>query len=767
MISTKKEQAMKTRFFYISSIVLMPFVLFSCNKEQEVANDIAAPTITIQANIPAATKVAAVVPESGSGLNWNWEAGDKIAVNNGSTASVFDIKSGFEPTSASFVGKLINGDAFSIIYPGTYTTPAALQAMNFADQQQVGNDVKTQLQYFAMLSNVDSYGTFEFGQAWAAEHGGSFRQCGVLRLALTLPAETMVVNRITIQAGAPVFHTGNADDAKSDEISIGLSDVTLTTDKTVIAWMTTSWFDDVIPAGTSLVVSVAAGDFSWNSDITPATEKTIKSGYVNKITIGDNQWVSGGRYAEGSGTEEDPWIIKTPTQLTYMRDDLASKELRYFKLEADLDMKDIEWAPLNNVNDPSDETKAYDKFVYFDGNNHTISNLTITNTEVAYPSFAGVLYGTIKNVTFANASINAGNNKAGVVAGYVGTSQNYGPSTISNVIVRNSEITASRHVGAFVGQVVTADTKIENCRVENSVVNGAEYAAGFAGYIQNGVFTNCSANATVSGTKHVGGFVGKTEVPAITNCSFEGGSITASASGSNQSGGFVGYAGKVDNVGATFTSCFVKDAVVTVAAGQRVGGFTGQADLGTTFTKCYVKNTTISGATNTAGFVGVDYSTTSELVPGGGIYQCYVDGGSLTASNANPGGFVAYPEKATIKNCYTTMDVNGGSYACVGGFVGILKKNVTIQYCYAAGAVSGTSASVGGFIGKADADATSHVNACIAWTSTLNFVGQTVGGDITGNYCGTEGTLSAHAAELGWDPNIWNFLATLKVPSIK
>ena len=745
----------------------MPFVLFSCNKDQEEAIEPSAPVITIQANIPATTKVAAVVPESGAGLDWNWEAGDKIAVSNGTTASVFDIKSGFEPKSASFVGKLISGDAYSIFYPGTYTTAAAMQAMSFADQQQVGNDVKTQLQYFAQLANVDDYNTFEFSQKWAGEHGGSFRQCGVLRFTLTLPSETVVVNRITLKAGAPIFHTGNADDAMSDELSIGLSDVTLAADKTVTAWMTTSWFDDVIPAGTSLTVNVAAGDFSWVCDITPGADKTIKSGYVNKITIGDSNWVSGGRYAEGSGTEEDPWIIKTPTQLTYMRDDLASKELRYFKLEADLDMTGIEWAPLNNVNDPSDETKAYDKFVYFDGNNHTISNLTITNTETAYPSFAGVLYGTIKDVTFANANINAGNNKAGIVAGYVGTSQNYGPCTISNVVVRNSEITASRHVGAFVGQVVASETVIKDCRVENSTVNGAEYAAGFAGYIQSGVFTNCSVMAKVSGTKHVGGFVGKTEVADIINCSFQGGTISVSATGSNQSGGFVGYAGKVNNIGSNFHGCFVKDAVLKMSSSQRIGGFTGQADLGTYFFKCYVKNTTIEGATNTGGFVGVDYATPSAEITYGGIYQCYVEGGSLTASNANPGGFVGYPEKATIKNCYTTMDVNGGSYACVGGFVGILKKNVTIQYCYAAGAVNGTNAAVGGFIGKADADATSHVNACIAWTSTLPFVGQTVGGDITGNYCGTEGTLSAHAAELGWDPDIWNFLATLKSPALR
>lgn len=754
---------MKTRYYFISA-VLLPFALFSCNKAEEATIEVA-PTITIHANIPSdnATKVAAVVPEGGKGLDWNWETGDQIAVNNGKTASVFDIRSGFEPKSASFTGKLIEGDAFSILYPGTITSYSAMQAMTLTDQQQVGNDVKTQLKYFAAMNNVDDYNNFEFSQEWAAAHGGTLLQCGVVRFELTLPAETQVVNRITLKAGAPVFHNGNSAEAVTDEITIGLSEVTLGADKTVIAWMNTSWNDDKIPAGTALTVSVAAGDLSWNADITPAADKTIKAGYVNKITVGESQWVSGGRYAEGSGTEEDPWIIKTPAQLTYMRDDIASKELRYFKLEADLNMEGIEWVPLNNVNDPSDETKAYDKFVYFDGAGHTISNLTITNTEVAYPSFAGVLYGTIKNVTFNQANINAGNNKAGVVAGYVGTSQAYTGSSIINVTVKNSEITASRHVGAFVGQVVTKDSYFENCHVQNSTVNGAEYAAGFAGYIQDGKFVNCSAEATISGTKHVGGFVGKTEVPVFEACSFEGGVITVSATGSNQSGGFVGYAGKVDNVGAQFNKCYVKNASLKMSSGQRIGGFTGQADLGTIFFKCYVKDTDIEGATNTGGFVGVDYATPSDLVPEGGIYQCYVDGGSLTASNANPGGFVGYPEKATIKNCFSTMNVNGGSFACVGGFIGICKKNVTVQYCYAAGTVEGSAATVGGFVGRVDGDATSHINSCIAWTSALPFSGQTAAtADVTNNYCGTEGTLSARAAELGWDPTIWNFNATLR-----
>ena len=755
---------MKTSIFSIISIAALPFVLFSCNKVADSSNGLPAPEISIQASIPTdATKVVPVVPESGKGLDWNWSAGDQLAVTSGDLVSVFSIRPGFEPKKASFIGKQVSGSKFSIIYPGSCTSEAALEELSFADQNQAGNDVKDQLSYFALLKDVDAYASFEFGDSWAVSHGGSFKQGGVLRFCLTLPEETTVVNRITLKAGAPVFHKGNAADALSNELSIGLSEVTLGSDHTVTAWMNTSWFDDVIPAGTSLAVNVAAGDFNWTADITPEVDKTIKAGFVNKITLPAEAWVTAGRYADGDGTLENPWQIKTPTQLTYVRDDMVSKEMRYFKLIADIDMAGIEWMPLNNVANAEDETKAYDKFVYFDGDGHTISNLTV-GEDVAYPSFAGVLYGTIKDVTFTNAVINGGENKSGVVAGYMGTSQNFTANEISNVVVKNATVAASRHVGALVGQVATGENTITDCHVLGGVVNGAEYAGGFCGYIQQAAVTACSSSAEVSGTKHVGGFVGKTETPVFNQCWYDGPKVTATDNTKNaQSAGFVGYAAKANGLGGEFTDCYVKGTVIDASAGQRIGGFVGQADLGNTFTKCSVQNVEVNAGQNSAGFVGVDYATTSELVPGGGIYRCAVEGGTINVSGNNCGGFVGYPEGATIHNSYTTMDVEGGEKSAIGGFTGVCKTNVSIQWCYASGVITAAGTPVGAFTGEAAGDATTHIKSCIAWNAALPFVGKSTGTeDIADNYVGTEGTLAAKAAELGWDPAVWDFAAKLK-----
>ena len=781
---------MKTRLLSIISAGVWPLVLFSCSKVVESPVDITAPVICITASIPDnATKVEAVVPEGGVGLDWNWTEGDQLSVVSGDAVSLFTIRPGFQGKEASFIGQQVKGSAFDIIYPGDYSSAAELEGISFAEQTQLGNNTIGQLKYFALLSGVDDYIAFEFGPDWAAAHGGILKQCGVLRFSLTLPEETTVVNRITLKAGEPIFHKGNAADALSNELSIGLSEASVDENHKITAWMNTSWFDDVIAAGTTLTVNVAAGEYNWVADITPATDKTIKAGYVNNITLPAEAWATAGRYADGDGTLENPWLIKTPTQLTYMRDDMVADEMHYFKLIADIDLAGIEWAPLNNA-DP------YAKLMNFDGNGHTIYNLTIKDG-ASYASFAGVLYGVIKDVTFSGADITAGSgNKSGIVAGYVGTASALAPCEISNVTVKNSTITAARSMGAFVGQVAIDDAVFTDCHVYNTTViqtatatchaggfvgytqagptfmncstdatvTGTQYTGGFAGYMGKGLFINCIASGEVSGTKDVGGFVGKTEIPTVTNCMYNGPKVTATDNTKNcHAGGFVGYAAKAAPLGGTYTECSVMGITIDAAAGQRVGGFVGQADLGNTFVKCSVLDVTINAGQNSGGFVGVDYATTSDDVPEGGIYRCMVEGGAINAGGNNCGGFAGYLEGAIVENSYTSMDVNGSDKSVVGGFTGICNKNVTVRYCYTSGAIDATGSPVGAFIGKAAGDATTHANACIAWSEGLAFAGASAGTeDFSGNYVGKEGTLAAKAAELGWDSSIWDFSAKLK-----
>ena len=109
------------------------------------------------------------------------------------------------------------------------------------------------------------------------------------------------------------------------------------------------------------------------------------------------------------------------------------------------------------------------------------------------------------------------------------------------------------------------------------------------------------------------------------------------------------------------------------------------------------------------------------------------------------------------------MDVVGGSNASVGGFIGIAKGNLIVTNCYAAGTVTGTHANTGIFAGRIDV-AGAAISSCIGWSSSMPFAGSIVDGaaDVKDNYAGAEGTLAGKAAEMGWDPEIWDFSAKLK-----
>ena len=119
-----------------------------------------------------------------------------------------------------------------------------------------------------------------------------------------------------------------------------------------------------------------------------------------------------------------------------------------------------------------------------------------------------------------------------------------------------------------------------------------------------------------------------------------------------------------------------------------------------------------------------------------------------------------HKRNATITDCYAVTTVNGGSIDYVGGFVGLCKGGNTVTNCYEACSVSGTATNIGAFIGYIDT-AGSTVSKCIAWEAALPFVGgvKTAGQDsnVTDNYIGTEGTVSAKAQSMGWSADIWDF----------
>lgn len=737
---------MKTRNILIALSILA--AACACTKtEQFEQPQTAGDLVTITATLPDVDVKGSSIKTM---LSWSWNAGDKLTVI-GETTEIFTIKPGFTNKKAEFEGVAVKGSKFTILYPGE----SAMET-DWNTQVQKGNNNMDHLKYEAVLKDVDDYTTFAFSSDWALEHGGTLQQTGVLKLSVELPDVVDKPDAISLSADEAIFFSGNAEEAKSKAIMLHISDCTVT-DGTLVAWLTTAWTDVEVAAGTTLYVTVYGNDKVMSRNVIMPKESVLKTGFVNLFTMTGDGWTDeavNAHYAGGKGTKVDPWIIKTADQLRAIAGDLAEGSMRYYKMEADVDLTGgEEWVPFNN-------TGEYNKGIEFDGNGKTIKGLTITSS-VAYPSFAGVLYGSINDVTFEDAVIEGNENNTGVVAGYIGTSGKVG--NCSGVTVKNATISGSGgNVGGFAG-VVGANGTISNCHVNGAAVSQAatangRNAAGFVGNVTAAAkFSGCTVKADVTNPSsyYTGGFVGQlgaAVAASFENCAYLGGNISAGRNGTGNSpvAGFIGRL--ASNSNATFTNCYVDGAVITATTSGRVGGFVGDAgDKNNMFTSCHVSNSTLSGAQHLGGFVGT-YASAS---------KCYVETTTLNANNANTGGFAGYPEKSVFSDCYvaSSVVVNGNSFNAVGGFMGICKGGATITNCFTAASVSGTGTGVGAFIGNVDTAPTS-ITKCIGWNATLEFYGTVKSGvstdTITGNYVGKEGSISSQATTLGWSTDIWD-----------
>lgn len=212
---------------------------------------------------------------------------------------------------------------------------------------------------------------------------------------------------------------------------------------------------------------------------------------ATKDTVHFERVHNGNAFQTGKGTKESPYVITTPQHLCSMRDALVANQKTYFMLAADIDMFGINWIPVN------DRPNAQDYWIDFNGNGHTIHNLTCTDGKTM-TSFFGTLCGECRNLALINVIVAGGDSEAGALAGRLGH-----PSYPGVTTVRDCYITG--HVGT----------------------NG--YAGGLAGTSDGHVYLNAVSVTTdvVSSNNCAGGLVANVRGNlAIKYCS-TGGTVTA------------------------------------------------------------------------------------------------------------------------------------------------------------------------------------------------------------------------------------------------
>ena len=265
----------------------------------------------------------------------------------------------------------------------------------------------------------------------------------------------------------------------------------------------------------------------------------------------------------GSGTESDPYLIFYADQLTQVRNNLG-KDGVYFKLMADIDLGD--WL---NDNSPSEGWQpigvegARFKGI-FDGDGHTISNISIKRASTDNVGFFGYTDGaTIKNLTI-NGDITGQNS----VGGVVGTGLN---TTITGVHYVG-KVTGAEKVGGLIGWLTSSST-LKDCSLQGDV-KGAKDVGGIVGGTDDlrNTHSNLQCNGTVTATgDNCGGIFGSL---AGIDIELKECTTNATIQGHDYVGGIIGYAESLP-----FKSIEKCNSIITLLGNNYVGGILGGNDI--------------------------------------------------------------------------------------------------------------------------------------------------------------------------------------------
>ena len=290
-----------------------------------------------------------------------------------------------------------------------------------------------------------------------------------------------------------------------------------------------------------------------------------------------------------AGAEEKKAItITTAEELAGIANDLTAD----YVLDADIDLAGIAWTPIGTYK-PSGESEEEQEIPAsdaaftgtFDGQGHTIRNLTITGED----GIAVGLFGCIANTEVGNFTLeNASTEGTIMVADAVGYSFT---STVHDVHLVNGKVTA------YAGEMSAEG------------MYGGIVGAGMASRI-----VDCSADAEITipdGTANAGIVGGGLELTSLVNCTATG-SVTAGANCYGL-GGVSGCGFGAEE----FTNCKASDVTITAGAGcYWIGSITGYAggyeaqEYGTpvtVFTDCSAENVNIVQACGEEDLVGAGF----------------------------------------------------------------------------------------------------------------------------------------------------------------
>jgi hypothetical protein len=260
---------------------------------------------------------------------------------------------------------------------------------------------------------------------------------------------------------------------------------------------------------------------TWNEITSDEFKTSLLNGYATELNLVDFEGTI--NVVDSTGT--DVAFTSNTTNDSITIDDTAIDTPQDLTISYDLE------TPINQGFDPvgTDVEQANSEFTgSFDGQNHTISNLSINELNDDYVGLFGYIDSSaeVENVGFINVNI-TGESDVGGLVGF-----NY-KGTVSNSYSTGNVTGESYFVGGLVGFNYYGN--ISNSYSTGNVTGGKHDVGGLVGKNYKGAVSNSYSTGNVTGNKRVGGLVGYT-YGNISN-SYSTGNVTG---GDNYVGGLIG-----------------------------------------------------------------------------------------------------------------------------------------------------------------------------------------------------------------------------------
>mgnify|MGYP004661943595 CR=1 FL=1 len=342
-------------------------------------------------------------------------------------------------------------------------------------------------------------------------------------------------------------------------------------------------------------------------------------------------------YESGTGTAEDPYIIKTAAQLKYMQTQYSGTKSTtyakgvYFKLAASLDMSNGTWTPIANRGVNTNSGWCYFGG-NFDGNGYTVKIASGEASSNAVGLFEGVS-GTVKNLVIAGSA--KGSTRAGALA-YTADA-GFVIENVKSFATISTTSAKEAYVGGILGMTKATGT-IKNCANYGDVSAQAKYCGGIIGWTNNkldisdcvnygnvtcgnngaggimgweastggSTYTNCANYGTIVGLAYVGGIAGGSCAATVKNCVNYGDiNLADGVEGSANNKGFAGIVGWTVN-NSQISSCANYG---DINGYTNVGGISGYLGAGSSVSDDCTNSGNISAHDNKGDIIGYDANT--------------------------------------------------------------------------------------------------------------------------------------------------------------